>query len=88
MERSFAENRSNGHAFTKADQKLVTVYLDNSVYAKGKMVAPTHSDRHGVVEEHLSFLLNEGWRVKQLTALGGGAGNIGVRGWIVAILER
>ena len=35
-------------------QKLVTIYLDNSAYAEGKMMVGSYADKNGLVEEHLT----------------------------------
>jgi hypothetical protein len=72
----------------KKEQKLLSIYLDNVAYAKGKTFVGSFADKHGLIEEHLGPLLNEGWRVKELQALGGGSDALAVRGWIVALLER
>ena len=34
-------------------QKLVTLYLDNMAYGKGKLLVGSFADNHGLVEEHL-----------------------------------
>jgi hypothetical protein len=33
-------------------QKLITIYLNNQAYDKGKFFAGNTADRHGFVEEH------------------------------------
>ena len=70
------------------NRKLVTVYLDNAAYAKGKMLTGSFADKHGLVEEHLSDYLSSGWKITQLQSFGGGSDALVVRGWIVAVLER
>ena len=72
----------------KKEQKLLSIYLDNVAYAEGKTFVGSFADKHGLVEEHLGPLLNEGWRVKELQGLGGGSDSLAVRGWIVVLLER
>ena len=37
-----------------ATQKLLTIYLDNSAYARGKTLVGSFGDKHGLVEEHLT----------------------------------
>jgi hypothetical protein len=69
-------------------QKLVTVYLDNTSYAKGKMIVGTFGDKHGLIEEHLAAFLQEGWRVAKIEGIGGGSDSLAVRGWIAVLLER
>ena len=69
-------------------QKLVTIYLDNGAYARGKMLVTSYDDMHGVVEEHLMNYLADGWTIKQLTALGGNSDGLSVRGWIAVVLEK
>jgi hypothetical protein len=72
----------------EAEQKLVSIYLDNIAYAKGKMLVGSFADKHGLIEEHLAQYLSEGWRITRLNAFGGGSDALAVRGWIVALLER
>jgi hypothetical protein len=72
----------------RKEQKLVSIYLDNFAYAKGKTLVGSFADKHGLIEEHLGPLLKEGWRVIELQALGGGSESLAVRGWIVVLLER
>ena len=72
----------------KSEQKLVSIYLDNVAYAKGKVLVGSFGDKHGLVEEHLGPFLKEGWRVVKLHGLGGGSEALAVRGWIVVLLER
>ena len=69
-------------------QKLVTVYLDNTAYAKGKMIVGSFADKHGLVEEHLTPYLNEGWRIVQVQVCGGGSDALAVRGWLAVLLEQ
>jgi len=69
-------------------QKLVTIYLDNSAYGKGKMIVTHYADMHGMVEEHLANELADGWSIKLLQAFGGNSDGLAVRGWIAAVLER
>lgn len=71
-----------------ANQKLVTIYLDNSAYAMGKTLVGTFADKHGLVEEHLGPLLANGWRVKKIDGFGGNSDGLSVRGWILVLLER
>jgi hypothetical protein len=69
-------------------QKLVTIYLDNSVYAKGKVLVGNFPDKHGAVEEHLAPQLAEGWRVVSMHGFGGAAENTWARGWLAVVLEK
>jgi hypothetical protein len=69
-------------------QKLVTIYLENSAYSKGKMLVASYADKHGLVEEHLRDDLADGWRVTSLSALGGNSDSIVVRGWLAVVLEK
>ena len=68
-------------------QKLLTIYLDNSAYGKGKMLVGSYADKHGLVEEHLKEYLADGWSIVSAYGFGGGEG-IMVRGWVVAVLEK
>lgn len=71
------------------NQKLVTIYLDNSAYAQGKMLVGSFGDKHGLVEEHLNSFIAEGWNIKQIHGLGGGGSEgLSVRGWIAVLLEK
>lgn len=69
-------------------QKLVTIYLDNIAYARGKTLVGSFADKHGFVEEHLADYLSSGWRVSKLEAFGGNSDSLAVRGWVVVLLER
>lgn len=72
----------------RPQQKLLSIYLDNIAYAKGKTLVGSFADKHGLVEDHLASFLKEGWRVANLQALGGGSEGLAVRGWIVVLLEK
>jgi hypothetical protein len=69
-------------------QKLVTIYLDNSAYGKGKMIVTSFAELHGVVEEHLKEELGHGWTIKSLHGFGGNSDGLAVRGWIAVVLEK
>jgi hypothetical protein len=69
-------------------QKLVTIYLDNSAYAKGKMIVGSFADKHGLIEEHLQTYLNEGWRIGSICGFGGNSDSITARGWLAVVLEK
>ena len=69
-------------------QKLVTVYVDNSAYGKGKMLVGSYADKHGLVEEHLKDYLADGWSIVSITGFGGNSESIMARGWIVVVLEK
>ena len=71
-----------------AKQKLVTIYLDNSAYVAGRTLVGSFGDKHGIVEEHLSTMLTQGWRIKKVHGFGGGSEGLSARGWIVVLLER
>jgi hypothetical protein len=72
----------------KSAQKLVTIYLDNSAYAKGKMLVGNFPDQHGLVEEHLAPQFAEGWRVVAIHGFGGAAEHTFARGWLAVVLEK
>ena len=69
-------------------QKLLTVYLDNFAYAKGKVLVGSFGDKHGFVEEHLASYLEDGWRVATVHGFGGTSGAISGCGWITVLLEK
>lgn len=69
-------------------QKLVTIYLDNMAYGKGKLVVGSFADKHGLVEGHLRDDLAQGWTVREVTAVGGAADSLAVRGWLAVVLEK
>ncbi len=69
-------------------QKLVTIYLDSHAYMGDKWMKGTHSDRHGVAEEHLQEDLQNGWKVVSLCGFGGATEGINARGWIAVALEK
>ena len=69
-------------------QKLVTIYLENSAYARGKMLVASYADKHGLVEEHLQSYLNEGWRIASVSGFGGNSDGITARGWFAVVLEQ
>jgi hypothetical protein len=69
-------------------QKLVTVYLDNMAYAKGKMIVGSFADKHGLVEEHLQDDLQNGWTVKAIHGFGGNSDAVNAKGWVVVLLEK
>ncbi len=69
-------------------QKLVTIYLDNSAYGKGKVLVGSYADKHGSVEEHLQSSLEDGWRVVSISGFGGNSDSITARGWFAVVLEK
>jgi hypothetical protein len=69
-------------------QKLITIYLDNAAYAKGKMLVGSFADKHGLVEEHLKAELADGWRIVSVSGFGGSAEAVAVRGWFAVVLEK
>ncbi len=69
-------------------QKLVTIYLDNMAYGKGKLLIGSLADKHGLVEEHLKAELATGWRVSSISSFGGNAEAISARGWLAVLLEK
>ncbi len=69
-------------------QKLVTVYLDNSAYAQGKLMVGSFADKHGLVEEHLQQYLADGWSIAQVHGFGGNSESLMVRGWITVVIEK
>lgn len=69
-------------------QKLITIYLDSAVYGAEKWLGTPVQDKHGIVEEHLSQELKQGWRVVSVNGFGGAAETQYVRGWLVVLLEK
>lgn len=69
-------------------QKLVTIYLDNMTYAKGKVLVGSFADKHGSVEEHLDTYLRQGWRIVTIHGFGGNSDSLSVRGWFAVVLEK
>jgi hypothetical protein len=69
-------------------QKLVTIYLDNSAYSKGKMIVTSYAEMHGLAEEHLQNYLTEGWTIKSVGGFGGNSDGMSVRGWVIVVLEK
>ena len=69
-------------------QKLVTIYLDNGNYGKGKAFVGSYGDKHGLIEEHLSAFLTQGWRVVSMHGFGGNSDSLCVRGWLAVLLEK
>ena len=57
-------------------QKLVTVCLH------------CREARHGAVEEHLTDLLAQGWRIASVSPLGGPSGAAPVVIWLAVVLEK
>jgi hypothetical protein len=68
-------------------QKLVTIYLDNMGY-EGSTMFKGHSNKHGLVEEHLQQHLEEGWWVVSTSSFGSASEGYSVRGWIAVVLEK
>lgn len=68
-------------------QKLVTIYVDNTAYAGGKVLVGSFADKHGVVEEHLDTYLQQGWRIAAIHGFGGNSDALAVRGWFAVVLE-
>jgi hypothetical protein len=71
-----------------AVQKLVTIYLHNSAYGKGKLVIGSYADEHGLIAEHLRDDLKDGWAVKAVHGFGGNSDGLSVRGWLAVLLEK
>ena len=70
-------------------QKLVTIYLDNMAYAKGKTIfGSSLADKHGLVEEHLQAFLDEGWRIASVSGFGGSSDGTSARSWLAVVLEK
>jgi hypothetical protein len=69
-------------------QKLVTIYMDNLAYAKGKMFMDSGGDKHGVVEEHLQSWFDDGWRIGSVTGFGGNSESGIARGWFAVVLQK
>ncbi len=68
-------------------QKLVTIYLDNMGY-EGSTMFKGHSNKHGLVEEHLQHYLNEGWWIVSTSSFGGASEGYSARGWLAVVLEK
>jgi len=68
-------------------QKLVTIYLDNMGY-EGSTMFKGHSNKHGLVEEHLQQHLDEGWWIVSTSSLGGASESHSARGWLAVVLEK
>jgi hypothetical protein len=68
-------------------QKLLTIYLDNSAYSKGKILVGNYADKHALVEEHLQQYISEGWRISSVSGFGGSS-ELCVRGWMVVLMEK
>ncbi len=69
-------------------QKLITIYLNNQAYDKGKFFAGSNANKHGFVEEHLQNYLQEGWVIKAIHGMGGGSESFFASGWVVVLLEK
>lgn len=69
-------------------QKLITIYLDNIAYAKGKMLVGSFAEQHGLVEEHLQSYLDDRWRIVSVTGFGGNSDSLAARGWLAVVLEK
>lgn len=69
-------------------QKLVTVYVDNSGYKRGKLLVGSYGDLHGRVEEHLGQYTADGWTVKSVAGLDGSGETLNVRGQFAVVLEK
>jgi len=69
-------------------QKLVTIYLDNSAYGRGKMVVGSYAEKHGFIEEHLREFLADGWAITHVHGFGGNSEGLVVRGWVTVVLEK
>lgn len=69
-------------------QKLITIYLDNQAYNKGKILAGGCADKHGFVEEHLQNYLQQGRAIKAIHGLGGNSESFFASGWVVVLLEK
>jgi len=69
-------------------QKFVTIYVDNTAYAGGKMFVGSFADKHGFVEEHLQSYLSDGWRIQSISGFGGNSDSISARGWFGVVLEK
>ena len=67
-------------------QKLVTVYLDNMSYVKGKWKIGK-GVHHGLAEEHLEEYLSQGWKITDIHSFGGST-DVSAKGWIVVLLEK
>lgn len=68
-------------------QKLVTIYLDSSAYADQK-ATQTLKDKHGLVEEHLSEYLGDGWTIKEISSFGSADTIYCTTGFAIIVLEK
>jgi len=69
-------------------QKLLTIYLDNGAYGQGKMIVGSYADKHGLVEEHITPYLQDGWKIISITGFGGNSDGLTVRGWLAVLIEK
>lgn len=67
-------------------QKFVTIHLHSKAYDQGFFKSA--ADAHGVVEEHLSQELTDGWRVVHLAGFGGITKFAVHSGWFAVVLEK
>lgn len=68
-------------------QKLVTIYLDSYAYAE-KKTTKNLKDKHGLVEEHLTDYLSDGWKIKQISSFGSTETMYCTTGFIVVMMEK
>ena len=69
-------------------QKLITIYLNNQAYDKGKFFGGGVADKHGFAEEHLQDYLQQGWVIKAIHGFAGGSESFHASGWVVVLLEK
>lgn len=69
-------------------QKLVTIYLDSAVYGDGRFRGMPAQDKHGIVEEHLTEELKQGWKIASVNCFGGSADSVSARGWLAVVVEK
>lgn len=68
-------------------QKLVTIYLDSFAYSDKKLTQSLR-DKHGLVEEHLSNYLDDGWKINEISSFGSTQTMYCTTGFVIVALEK
>ena len=66
-------------------QKFLTIYMDSRGYSKGLFDTVA---KLGLVEEHLTEDLADGWKIKHVAGFGGMPEHSLVSGWFAVVLEK
>lgn len=66
--------------------RLLTIHLEATAYQTGGIFS--HTNVHGLIEEHLKPDLEQGWLVKSADIACGSSEHGAVRGWVVVVLEK